>query len=135
MAAAVKSKLKSQLSSEQNAGHDVISVNDTELNSSSRRQHVQKSYDDDRNQRWLAGQGMLQLRDFCIRRGTNENIWHTVPMKERSIVSEYARRVMELREPRTKRFILDYALTQGVGGGCQRVNSEGDSKTGRSMNR
>ena len=124
MAAAVESEPESQPSGEQN----VTSASDTELNSSSssRGQHVQESsYDDDRNQRWLAGQGMLQLRDFCTRRGTDENIWHTtdtiVPVEERSIVSEYARRVMELREPRTKRFILDYALAQGAGGNVKEL--------------
>lgn len=84
-------------------------------------------YDDDRNQHWLAGQGMSQLRDFCARHGTDENAWHhhttdaaatdddddeRGSSSSSSIVTEYARRVVQLRQPR---FILDYALAQGAG--------------------
>ena len=76
---------------------------------------AEEPYDDNRNQRWLAGQGMLQLRAFCTQHGTNENSWNSVPTNERHIVSEYARRVLQLREQRSVRFILDYSLTQGAG--------------------
>ena len=84
-------------------------------NTSSIPPTADEPYDDNRNQRWLAGQGMLQLRDFCTRHGTDEDAWSGASTDERSIVSEYARRVMQLREPRSKRFILDYSLPQGAG--------------------
>ena len=83
----------------------------------------EQPYDDNRNQRWLAGQGMLQLRDFCTRHGTDEHAWNgdsnsndaAVEDEGRRIVSEYARRVLQLRESRSRRFILDYSLSQGAG--------------------
>lgn len=74
-------------------------------------------YDDDRNQRWLAGQGMLRLRDFCTQHGTDESAWNSNlndTSIDQSIVTEYAQRVLQLRYQRTKRFILDYPLTQGT---------------------
>ena len=70
-------------------------------------------YDDDRNQRWLAGQGMLRLRDFCARHGTDEDAWSGAGV-DAGIVGEYAGRVLQLRQRRTVNFILDYPLTQGT---------------------
>ena len=70
-------------------------------------------YDDNRNQRWLAGQGMLRLRDFCAQHGTDENAWDGGAV-DAGIVAEYARRVLQLRQQRTRNFILDYPLTQGT---------------------
>ena len=86
----------------------------------------EEPYDDNRNQRWLAGQGMLQLRDFCTRHGTDENAWKSDGNRNNNsnnaieeeviiIVSEYARRVLRLRETRSRRFILYYSLSQGAG--------------------
>lgn len=76
---------------------------------------AEEPYDDNRNQRWLAGQGILRLRDFCTRHGTDEDAWNAATTDERGIVSEYARRVMQLRDVRSRRFILDYSLPQGAG--------------------
>lgn len=73
---------------------------------------VQEPYDDDRNQRWLAGQGMLRLRDFALQHGTDEASWTENSGQE--IVTEYARRVLQLRQQRTRSFILDYTLRQGT---------------------
>lgn len=80
---------------------------DTALNSGA------QPYDDNRNQRWLAGAGMLRLKSFCSEHGTNETAWDN-GLVDSSIVTEYAQRVMELRQPRTRNFILDYPLTQGT---------------------
>lgn len=71
-------------------------------------------YDDDRNQRWLAGQGMLRLKDFIAQHGPEESTWPT-HSSGREIVGEYATRVLQLKKPKTRRFILDYVLQQGAG--------------------
>ena len=70
-------------------------------------------YDDARNQRWLAGQGMLRLRAFCADHGTDENAWNNDAV-DSTIVTEYARRVMQLQQQQSRNFILDYPLTQGT---------------------
>ena len=72
----------------------------------------EEPYDDNRNQRWLAGQGMLRLRDFCIQHGTDESSWDSVV--DDGIVIEYAQRVMQLRRQSDRNFIMDYPLTQGT---------------------
>ncbi|KAL2041233.1 hypothetical protein N7G274_006178 [Stereocaulon virgatum] len=73
---------------------------------------TQEPYDDDRNQRWLAGQGMLQLRDFTAQHGTDEHTWPA--NSGQSIVTEYAKRILLLRQQRTRNFIMDYTLRQGT---------------------
>lgn len=116
--ATVESEPEHEQSGQHNDEHDALSPSD--LEPSTRHQPAQPDivYDDDRNQRWLAGQGMQQLRDFCTQHGTDENAWHhntTAAGTDddgRTIVTEYARRVGQLRQPR---FILDYALAQGAG--------------------
>ena len=70
-------------------------------------------YDDARNQRWLAGQGMLRLRAFCAEHGTDENVWNDDAVDD-TIVTEYAQRVMQLQQQQSRNFILDYPLTQGT---------------------
>lgn len=78
---------------------------------------VPEPYDDDRNQRWLAGQGMLRLRDFTTAHGTDEAAWtgdSDVANEGRQLVTEYARRVLRLQRDQTRRFILDYVLRQGT---------------------
>ena len=78
---------------------------------------VPEPYDDDRNQRWLAGQGMLRLRDFATAHGTDEAAWtgdSDVANEGRQLVTEYARRVLRLQRDQTRRFILDYVLRQGT---------------------
>ncbi|CAF9913311.1 MAG: hypothetical protein ALECFALPRED_008747 [Alectoria fallacina] len=95
----------------EHAGQSAAATSDTALNSSPR---TEEPYDDSRNQRWLAGQGMLRLRDFCAEHGTDENAWNGAVVVDSSIVTEYAQRVMRLRQPRTRNFIMDYPLTQGT---------------------
>ena len=73
---------------------------------------MQEPYDDDRNQRWLAGQGMLRLRDFTAQHGTNEHAWPA--NSGQGIVTEYAQQMLLLRQQRTRNFIMDYTLRQGT---------------------
>lgn len=90
-------------------GDSATTPNDTALTGGPQ---IEEPYDDNRNQRWLAGHGMLRLRDFCAEHGTNENVWNDAV--DRSVVAEYAQRVMQLRQQRTRNFIMDYPLTQGT---------------------
>ena len=71
-------------------------------------------YDDERNQRWLAGQGMMQLRDFVAEHGTDEKVWQSDSTIDTSPVTEYARRVNLLQRRASRNFILDYPLQQGT---------------------
>lgn len=87
-------------------------------------------YDDDRNQRWLAGQGMLLLRDFAAHHGTDEASWPENSGQQ--IVSEYARRALQLVQQRTRNFILDYTLKQGT---SQDVRDLVDREIGRVQSR
>ena len=73
---------------------------------------AQEPYDEDRNQRWLAGQGLLRLREFTTEHGTVESEWP--PNRGQDIVTEYATRMAQLRQQRTRNFILDYTLRQGT---------------------
>lgn len=73
--------------------------------------------DEDRNQRWLAGKGMLRLRDFAARYGTDELAWAEDPDVEaegRAMVDRYAERVLKLGQQRTQTFIVNYVLRQGT---------------------
>lgn len=73
--------------------------------------------DDDQNQRWLAGKGMLRLRDFTARYGTDETAWSEDPEVEaegRAIVNRYADRVVKLGQQRIRLFIMKYVLPQGT---------------------
>lgn len=73
--------------------------------------------DEDRNQRWLAGKGMLRLRDFAAEHGTDESAWSENPDVEaqgRAIVDDYAERVLKLSQQRTRTFIVNYVLQQGT---------------------
>lgn len=83
--------------------------------SSEQQNPADEPYDDNRNQRWLAGAGMLRLRDFCTQHGTDETVWNGNSAIDASIVSDYARRVRQLREQRSRNFILEYSLSQGAG--------------------
>lgn len=116
--AAIENAPEPEQSDQHHDEHDAPSLSDPAPSTRHQPANQDIIYDDDRNQRWLAGQGMQQLRDFCAQHGTDENAWHrnTTDDDERgsssSIVSEYARRVLQLRQ---SRFILDYALAQGAG--------------------
>lgn len=73
-------------------------------------------YDDERNQRWLAGQGMIRLRDFVATHGADQAAWSPaeVATEGRMILEEYAGNALLLAQQRTRNFILDYALRQGT---------------------
>ena len=73
-------------------------------------------YDDERNQRWLAGQGLMRLREFTTAHGTDEKAWRgTISDIDPSPVEEYVRRVKQLRRPAMRSFIVNYPLQQGAG--------------------
>ena len=76
--------------------------------------NVDEPYDDERNQRWLAGQGLLRLKDFIADHGVDENLWWNEPSIDASPVEEYVRRVGLLEKRATRNFILDYVLQQGT---------------------
>lgn len=69
-------------------------------------------YDEERNKRWLAGQGMLRLKEFTTAHGTNESTW--AAGSGQSIVTEYARRVLQLRQQKQRTFIMNISLGQGT---------------------
>ncbi len=73
-------------------------------------------YDDERNQRWLANQGLIRLRDFTSMYGVDEAAWYgaSTSVEGWQIVEDYARNVKLLRQQRTRDFILNYVLTQGT---------------------
>ncbi|KAL8766605.1 MAG: hypothetical protein Q9209_006670 [Squamulea sp. 1 TL-2023] len=74
----------------------------------------QEPYDDEKNQRWLAGQGMIRLRDFTAQHGTDEHEWGSNTSEGEALISEYVTRVQCLRQARTRDFIINYPLTQGT---------------------
>lgn len=76
--------------------------------------NADEPYDDERNQRWLAGQGLLRLKDFTADHGVNENIWLNNPSVDASPVDEYIQRLGLLEKRATRNFILDYVLQQGT---------------------
>ncbi len=71
-----------------------------------------EEYDDERNQRWLAGRGLMQLRDFVTANGVDEGYWGEEV--DAGPVTEYARRILQLQRQATRNFILDYVLQQGT---------------------
>jgi hypothetical protein len=75
---------------------------------------AEDAYDDSRNQRWLAGQGMVQLREFVARHGPDEAAWRGRADIDASPVAEYARRVGLLKTRAMRTFVLDYMLQQGT---------------------
>ena len=77
---------------------------------------TKEPYDDERNQRWLAGQGLVRLRQFTAAHGTDEKVWQgTISDVDPSPVEEYVRRVKQLRRPAMRDFIVNYPLQQGAG--------------------
>ena len=79
-------------------------------------------YDDERNKRWLAGQGMIMLRDFMAAHGVEQAAWSPIEVANRGrwILEEYARNALLLPQ-RTRNFILDYVLRQGTGAEVQEL--------------
>ena len=74
----------------------------------------EEPYDDERNQRWLAGQGMIGLRDYTAKYGADESAWGSHTTIGEEMVTEYAKRVLQLRQQRTRDFIVNYPLRQGT---------------------
>ena len=70
---------------------------------------------DQANQRWLAGRGMLQLKEFISQHGSDESAWQADPSVDEEPVIEYVERVEKLRGRASRDFILNYALKQGAG--------------------
>lgn len=73
--------------------------------------------DSERNQRWLGGRGMIRLRDFTTKYGTDEAVWSEDPEVEaegRKLTKNYAERVLKLEHQRTRTFIVNYTLRQGT---------------------
>ncbi|KAL8935669.1 MAG: hypothetical protein Q9216_005310 [Gyalolechia sp. 2 TL-2023] len=106
-------------------GDDRLELQDNALASTSSRQppveagqnprtSQEEAYDDERNQRWLAGQGMLRLGDFTRRYGADENGWGEYTREGETLFTEYATRVRQLRQQRTRDFIVNYPLRQGT---------------------
>ena len=71
--------------------------------------------DDHANQRWLAGRGMLQLKDFIAQHGADESVWRGDADVDSTPVWEYVDRIKRLRARQSRDFILNYALKQGAG--------------------
>lgn len=98
-------------------GSDLLPLPDPsgERNSEDELAQDDEVYDDQRNQRWLAGQGLAQLREAAAAHGTDESSWSDVNSGDaRAHLEEYAKRVLQLEQPRSRNFILDYALPQGT---------------------
>lgn len=72
-------------------------------------------YDEDANKRWLAGRGMLALKDFVAQKGSNENSWKGEAVEAITVPREYVDRVNLLRQRTNRNWILDFALKQGAG--------------------
>ena len=70
---------------------------------------------DERNQRWLVGQGMRRLKNFTNEHGTHENVWLNNSSIDVSPVDEYVRRIRLLQSRATKNVILEHHLHQGAG--------------------
>ncbi|KAI4289569.1 MAG: hypothetical protein L6R35_001165 [Caloplaca aegaea] len=87
--------------------------------------------DDEKNQRWLAGQGMLRLREFTIKHGADEHKWGSHSAEGEALFLEYAQRVRQLRNQRTRNFIVNYSLQQGKQRLKQRKHYQGASVSRR----
>jgi hypothetical protein len=71
--------------------------------------------DEDANKRWLAGRGMLALKDFVAKHGTDETKWKDDLDVDSRPATEYAFRVTKLNGKVGRDFILNYSLPQGAG--------------------
>ena len=78
-------------------------------------QEASGAYSDEANQRWLAGRGMLRLKEFIAQHGSDENAWRDDLDVDVTPATEYAHRVTQLQKRGSKDFILNYALKQGAG--------------------
>ena len=77
---------------------------------------VSEPYDDERNQRWLVGQGMQRIIEFTKEHGTDENVWlHKENHIDTTPIDEYVRRVRLLLKRTTKNVVLEHHLHQRAG--------------------
>ncbi|KAL9126969.1 MAG: hypothetical protein Q9217_004075 [Psora testacea] len=73
----------------------------------------EEAVSDDRLQRYLAGTGLIRLKEYITTHGTDENGW---PDNEGyDLLHEYAIKVKQLKNSRTREFIMNYVLPQGTG--------------------
>jgi len=86
---------------------------ESDPDSESEAPRAEPAYDEDRNKRWLAGQGMQAVKAFVEEHGSDEGRW-SADVERENVVRLYAGRVKLLREA-NRRFILNYALPQGAG--------------------
>jgi Transcriptional repressor TCF25 len=71
--------------------------------------------DPQRTQRWLAGRGLLALKDFAATHGVDESSWGFSLDDDRAApLREYVERARTL-PVHQRRFILEFALPQGAG--------------------
>ncbi|MCJ1444894.1 MAG: hypothetical protein MMC23_005397 [Stictis urceolatum] len=73
------------------------------------------TYDEQANQRWLAGRGMLALKEFITTYGADEKVWKDNMEVDSRPATEYAFRFIQLRQRSSRDFILNYSLPQGAG--------------------
>lgn len=86
---------------------------ESDPDSESEAPRAEPAYDEDRNKRWLAGQGMQAVKAFAEEHGNDEARW-SADVERENVVRLYAMRLKQLRET-NRRFILEYALPQGAG--------------------
>ena len=77
----------------------------------SEEEGVEQPYDDARNQRWLAGTGLIALRNAAAVHGADESSWSQA---DRGHLEEYAKRVLVLESAQSRNFIITYVLPQGT---------------------
>ena len=78
--------------------------------------HTQpEPYDEDANKRWLAGRGMLAMKDFVAQHGSDENVWKDKGSEVTNKPQEYVERLGKLRQSSNRDWILNFALKQGAG--------------------
>lgn len=85
------------------------------IQASSSSRQAEEIYDDQANQRWLAGRGMLRLKDFIAAHGSDPDAWKADDGIDQTPVTEYVERTKRLERGSSREFILNYALKQGAG--------------------
>lgn len=91
---------------------------DVPENTNSPIEELDPPYDDARNQHWLAGVGLIRLRDAVAVHGHDPCAWLTSTppgaTEAAAALAEYVKRVLQLEDEKKRDFILDYALPQGT---------------------
>ena len=74
-------------------------------------------YDEDQNKRWLAGRGLIALREFVQQYSSDEASWWKNPeiiIDQDNPPFTYAKNILRLENKATKNFIFNHALPQGT---------------------